>query len=73
MAAYYGVMRDKHVEFEGDVPLAEGTQVEVWPRRPAEEQAEWVVDTWVAPGLNPTAAAADSSTPSLNSSYDDAQ
>jgi hypothetical protein len=29
MAIYYGVVRDNHVEFEGEVPLADGTRVEI--------------------------------------------
>jgi hypothetical protein len=38
MAVYYGIVRAKHVEFEGDVPLAEGTAVEIRPRGLAEDQ-----------------------------------
>jgi hypothetical protein len=38
MAVSYGIVRAKHVEFEGDVPLAEGTAVEIRPRGLAEDQ-----------------------------------
>ena len=38
MAVYYGVVRAKHVEFEGDVPLAEGTAVEIRPRGLVDDQ-----------------------------------
>ena len=45
MAIYYGVVRDKHVVFEQDVPLAEGTLVEVRPREGAEQaRAERVLN-----------------------------
>jgi hypothetical protein len=37
MAVYYGIVRAKHVEFEGDVPLAEGRAVEIRPRGLAED------------------------------------
>jgi len=40
MVVYYGVVRANHVEFEGDVPLAEGTAVEIRPlARPEDQRA----------------------------------
>lgn len=38
MAIYYGVVRDRQVVIEGDVPLADGTQVEIRPRWSVEDE-----------------------------------